>query len=96
MRKTQTGEICATDSEIITTKKTLLLENGPCHLTRRNTFSNDGFRPTTETYTFEKECNFRCDADEILAPEVILRVAEQFDEGNQCSPRMRAMDNEPL
>lgn len=42
----------------------------------------------------EKHSDLRGDANELLAPEVVLGIAQKLDESHKSSPRMRAMDNE--
>jgi hypothetical protein len=42
----------------------------------------------------QKHSDFRGDADEWFAPEVVFRVSKELDEGDEGSPRVRAMDDE--
>lgn len=47
-------------------------------------------------YSFEQKRYFGCNANEVVVPEVVLRVPEQLDERDQCPPRVGAMDEEAL
>lgn len=38
--------------------------------------------------------DFGCDANELLVPELVLQIAEQFNEGDQSTPGMRTMYDE--
>lgn len=40
--------------------------------------------------------NFWCTVDELMVPELERRILDKLDEGNEQSPRMRAVDNQPL
>ena len=46
------------------------------------------------TYTFEESSNFGCDSKEVFVPEAVLLVPEKFNECDQCTPGMGAMDKE--
>ena len=49
---------------------------------------------TRRAYSFEQKRNFGCNTDEVLVPEIVLRVAEKFYESDQCAPRVRAVHQE--
>lgn len=47
-----------------------------------------------DTYGVEEEGNLGGEMNEILVPEVILGVTEEFDEGDQGTPRVRPINKE--
>lgn len=49
-----------------------------------------------DTYTFEQHGDFGRDADELLAPEIVFRVAKKLDKCDQRAPRVRTMNDEAL
>ena len=51
---------------------------------------------TVATHGLEENEDFGGDADEWLCPEVVFRVAEEFNECHQCAPWMWSMHKETL
>jgi hypothetical protein len=45
-------------------------------------------------YALKQHGDFGCDANELLVPELVLQIAEQFNEGDQSTPGMRTMYDE--
>lgn len=47
-------------------------------------------------YRFEKTLDFRRNPSEAATPKVVTRILNELNEGNQQSPGMRSVDDEPL
>lgn len=40
--------------------------------------------------------NLRCAVNELVRPEFVYRILDEFDERNEETPRMRPVDDKPL
>lgn len=49
---------------------------------------------TRPSHRLEKLLNLGCTLNELMAPEVVVAILDQFNEGNQKTPRMWAIDDQ--
>lgn len=87
--------MCAKDSKWENAERDNLgLIDGPRNL--MGWHQHYGHHVGNKTYTLEKHCDLRNSTDKLLVPELVFRVSEQLDEGNQSTPWVRTMHDEAL
>ena len=68
------------------------MEDRPCNL--KAVLDRAAEARVRKTYSFEQKRNFRCNTNEFVVPEVVLRVAKKLNERDQGTPRMRTVHKE--